>query len=306
MALTACRECGTPMPAHSHACPKCGATVASAPVAAYRPPPPRPAEKPEGSVWRTAAGWVFLLAVLAVGGNFFYRLSTEADQQAAAEEEMEREHELVRTTLAWVQDTLPTTPAPESGPVPTSPLAKRMWVIRRMLVDRAVWEREIRARHGASSFSPPPAWNSAHYQANARSYPAVRKYVEGRAAAAAEIQKASPTWMDERTAALAKESGMPAPQIATIFPRDHGDVPVQDARLADAMMNVHRHLVNMDPRVRPGGGDQLLFEREEDAIRFNDLVIAMHVAAQSANEARERRMTHVLAALPGVTRVIRR
>lgn len=305
MALTACRECGTPMPAYSHACPKCGATTAPGPVA-YRPPPPRPPQEPEGSSWRTAAGWVLLLAVLAVCGIFFYRVSAGIDQHALAETEVKREHEHVLTALAWVQDTLPTTPAPESGPVPTSPLAKRMWVIRQMLVARAVWEREIRARHGASGFNPPDPWTSVRYQANARSHPALAKWLEGRAAAASEIREASAAWIDERTAALAKESGMPPAEIAAIFPRDHGGVPEAEAELAEAMLEVHRHLVNTDPRVRPGEGNTLLYEREADVLRYNELAQKLDEAAQAANLARTQRMVAVAGVLPGGFRVIRR
>jgi hypothetical protein len=305
MALNACRQCGAVMPAHAHACPKCGAVVAPAAMA-YRPPPPRPPQEPDGFPWRTAAGWVLLLAVLAVCGIFFYRVSAGIDQHTLAQEEVEREHQHVGTALAWVQDTLPTTPAPESGPVPTTPVAKQMWVIRRMLVDRAVWEREIRARHGASGFNPPAPWTSVRYQANARSHPAIAKWVEGRVAAASEIRKASAAWIDERTAALARESGVPAAEIAAIFPRDHGGIPEAEAELANAMLEVHRHLVNTDPRVRPGEGNTLLYEREDDLHRFNELAQKLHEAAESTNQARVQRMTTVVARLPGGIRVIRR
>lgn len=245
-------------------------------------------------------------AVLAVCGIFFYRVSGAIDQQALAEAEVEREHEHVGTALAWVQDTLPTTPAPESGPVPTSPVAKRMWVIRGMLVARAAWEREIRARHGASGLNPPAPWASVQYQANARSHPALAKWVERRVAAASEIRKASSAWIDERTAALAKESGMPASEIAALFPRDHGGVPEEEAKLADAMLEVHRHLVNTDPRVRRGEGNTLLYEREDDLLRYNELAQKVQEAAHSTNLAREQRITTVVAALPGRMRVIRR
>lgn len=286
-----------------------GGTASAAP-AAYRPPPRPPAE-PErpwwrtGTGWRTAAGWVVLLGVVAFFGSFFYRLSTEVDQRAGQEEEVEREHEQVLRAIAWVQDTAATPPVPESGPPPTSALAKRIWVIRRMLVDRAVWEREVRKRHGAESFNPPAAWTTARYQANARSYPEIARYVEGRVSAAAEIQKTSAAWMDERTAALARESGLPAAEISEIFPRDLGGVPSADARLAEAMRDVHRHLVSMDPRVEPAGGDELLFQREADLIRFNDLTRKFQAAADSANQAREQRLTREISAVPRVVRVIR-
>jgi len=304
MALTACRACGTPMPAHSHACPKCGATLAPGPVA-YRPPPPRPPQEPEGSPWRTAAGWVFLMAVLAFGGTFFYRVSAGMDQAARAEAEMVEEDEHVRRAAAWVQDTLPS-PVPESGPVPTSDVAKRMWVIRRMLVDRTVWEREVAERHGIKSFSLPTVWNSPDFQANARAYPEMTRYVNGRVAVAAEIQKTSARWIDERTAALARESGVPAAEIAAIFPRDGGGVPEADARVADAMMKAHRHLLDMDPRVEPAGGDRLSYDRKDDMLRIHDLMRQLNEAMEIANEAREQRLASEFSAIPRVTRVIRR
>jgi hypothetical protein len=247
---------------------------------------------------------VFLLAVLAFSGAFFYRLSTRLDQQALAKAEILQEDEHVRRAVAWVQDTLPST-VPESGPVPTSDVAKRMWVIRRMLVDRTLWEREVTERHGIKSFGLPTVWNSAHFQANARAYPEMARYVDGRAAAAAEIQKTSARWIGERTAALARESGVPAAEIAAIFPRDGGGVPEADARLADAMMKAHRHLVNMDPRVQPGGGDLLLYEREDDMLRIRELRRQLSEALHSANEAREQRLASEVYAIPRVTRVIR-
>ena len=303
MALNACRQCGTPMPAHSHACPKCGATVAPGPIA-YRPPPPRPPQEPEGSSWRTAAGWVLLLAVLAVCGIFFYRVSAGIDQHALAEEEVEREDEHVRRAVAWVQDTVPSE-VPESGPVPTSDVAKRMWVIRRMLVDRAVWEREVMERHGVRRFSLPAAWNTVHFQANARAYPEVARYVDGLVAATKEIQATSPRWIGERTAALARESGVPESEIAYVFPRDGRGVPAEDARAADTMRKVHRHLVNMDPRVQPGGGDRILYERKEDMLRVIELTRELNEATESASEAREQRFASEFSAIPRVARVIR-
>jgi hypothetical protein len=218
---------------------------------------------------------------------------------------MVREDEHVRRAAAWVQDTLPSS-VPESGPVPTSDVAKRIWVIRRMLVDRTVWEREVAERHGIKSFNLPTVWNSPDFQANARAYPEVARYVEGLVAAAEETRTTSPRWIDERTAALARESGVPAAEIAAIFPRDGGGVPEADARAADAMMKAYRHLVNMDPRVQPGGGDRLLYERKDDMFRIHELMQQLNEVRESANEAREQRLASEFSAIPRVTRVIRR
>jgi hypothetical protein len=271
---------------------------------AYRPPPPRPPQEPEGSPWRTAAGWVLLLAVLTVCGIFFYRVSAGIDQHALAEAEMEREDEHVRRAVTWVQDTVPSE-VPESGPVPTSDVAKRMWVIRRMLVDRTVWERQVMERHGARRFSLPAVWNTVHFQANARAYPEVAKYVDGLVAATEEIRATYPRWIGERTAALARESGVPESEIAYVFPRDGRDVPAEEARAADMMRKVHRHLVNMDPRVQPGGDDRIRYERKEDMLRVLELTREMNEASESASEAREQRFAIEFSAIPRA-RVIRR
>jgi hypothetical protein len=181
-----------------------------------------------------------------------------------------------------------------------------MWVIRRMLVDRAVWEREVMERHGVRRFSLPAVWNTVHFQANARAYPEVARYVDGLVAATKEIQATSPRWIGERTAALARESGVPESEIAYVFPRDGRGVPAEDARAADMMRKVHRHLVNMDPRVQPGGGDRIVYERKEDMHRVLELTREMNEATESASEAREQRFASEFSAIPRVARVIRR
>lgn len=302
MPLTACRECGTAIPAHSRACPKCGARIAPAAVApaAYRPVPPRPPQEPERSGgWRTAAGWAAVVGLCAFLGLFLFRLSAEADQRAVEKEEVAREVEHFRQVNAWMQDTSSTAPAPETAgwAVPTSARARRMWVISRMLVDRSVWEREVGERHGVKGLSAPAAWATPPYWANARSHPEVGRYVEGRVATLAEMEKTADAWMEARTAALARESGMPAAEIRAIFPRDFARAALDDARLADVMLELHRLAVRMDPRVHHGGGNQLLWDREDDVSRFDALLDTLNAAAAQSRQAQARRNSSELAAL---------
>lgn len=301
MPLTSCRECGTAVPAHSHACPKCGARMAPAPHAAYRPAPPRPPE-PERPWWKTASGWLTAAgwAVIVAGGVLFalfvVRANAAADRRAAEEAEVAREEEHRREVDAWLRDTSASAPVPESAgrPVPTSAGAKRMWVINRMLVDRSVWEREVMKRHGVEDDKPPPVdWGLSRYTAyvaNARAHPEVGTYLEGRAAAIAEIEKTSAAWVEERTAALARESGMPASEIRDIFPRDFAGAALDEARKVNAMLEIHRHLVRVDPRVQHGGGNRLRWEREDDADRFEELLAKQNDAVAASNQARVRRL----------------
>lgn len=315
MPLTACRECGAAIPAHSHACPRCGARKGSAapagpvppagsvpPVApaAYRPPPRRPQE-PERSRWRTAAGWATVVALFAFLGLFVFRLSREADQRALEKDEVAREAEHLRQVSAWMQDTTSTAPETADWPVPASARARRMWVINRMLVDRLVWELEVQARHGVKGSSAPAAWATPPYWANARSYPEVGAYVEGRVAALAEIDKTAAAWMEARTAVLARESGMPIGEVRAIFPPDFARAALDEARLADAMLKGHRQAVRMDPRVDHGGGDQLLWDRKEDVDRFKELVNELNAATVHFRQAKARRhATEVAALVPDI------
>lgn len=303
MSLTSCRECGTAVPANSHACPNCGASMGPVSYAAYRPAPPRPPE-PVLPWWQTvggwgnAAGWAVIVSVLVLIGVAFVRGSAEADRRKVENAEVAREQAYMRVVNAWLQDTTATAPPSESAsrPVPASARAKRMWVFSRMLVDRSLWERGIMERHGVKGHRSPAAWDSARYQASARSYPQVGRYVEGRVAALSEIQKASAAWMEERIGALARESGMPAQEIRDLFPSDFAGVTAEEARLADVMRQVHRHYVEMDPRVRPAGGDQLAYQREEDIRRSHEVVAKMHEANAAANQARQRRLDNERAA----------
>jgi len=301
MALTNCRECGAAVPAHSHACPTCGAKIAPIPDAVYRPAAPRPAEEPERRGWVTAAGWVVLAAVIAFGGLFFYRASTSADRRATERAEMAREVEHMQTVNAWIQDTTFNTPVPQTAgwPAPTTDRAKRLWVINRMLVDGRVWEQRVMERHGVKGYEPPPAWGTPQYWADARSYPEVGRYLEGRAAAMAEIRKTSAAWAGERAAALARESGLPAREIREIFPTDFGAGALDAAGLADAMLQLHRHLVRVDPRVHHAGGNQLRWEREDDFRRSQELLARMNAAADSTKQAQARRLSRQFAALTG-------
>ena len=286
------------MPAHARACPKCGATLApvvSNPV--YGPLPPRRPEEPERPGWVTAAGWVAVAAVCALIGLFLFRASTEADRRATEKAEVERQVEHMHRVDKWLRDTSANAAVPESPPAPTSDRAKRMWAINRMLVERSTWERGVMERHGVRGYGAPAAWGTPRYWANARSYPEVGRYVEGRVAALAEIEKTSAAWLEERAAALARESGMPAGEIRRIFPQDFAGAALDEAPLADAMLEIHRYLVRVDPRVHHVGGNQLRYEREDDFRRLEELLARRNAAAATARHARGQRVARESAAL---------
>lgn len=298
MALTSCRQCGTAMTALAHACPKCGAKVAPA-AAAYVPPAPRPPEEPETPAWKTAAGWAAAVAGCVLFVLIFSRVSAGIDKSADAEktakEEMEREEAHLHAVITWAQDTSAAAELPEGAgrPAPTtSEEAKRLWVISRMIVDEREWIRGIRERHGVRTLQPPEAWGTARYQANARSYPQMEKTLEGRLAATAEIERSSPAWVEAHVATLARESGMPAEEIRGLVPRDYARVDEEEARLWNAMLEMHRHYVRMDERVHPAEGDRVLYESEADLRRTQELQRKVMEAArqwdyaESANQAR--------------------
>jgi hypothetical protein len=301
MTQTPCYECGTAVPPHSQACPQCGAPMAPVSPAAYRPLPPRPPEPPERR-WLTIAGWVAVAAVGALVVLFFFRVSTEADRRATEKAEMTREAEHLSALSAWLQDTSANAPVPGGAgrPVPTTERAKWAWVIGRMFLDRSLWEREVMERHGAKSRVPPAAWMTARYQADARAYPQVGRYLEGRVAAIAEIEKGAAAWLEERTAALARESGLPARETRDIFPSFFGNTAVDEARMANAMLEIHRHLVRVDSRVHHAGGDWLRWERDEDRHRFEGLVAKLNDAVAYGNQARRQRLVTERAALSRV------
>jgi len=267
--------------------------------AAYRPAPPRPPEEPETPRWLTAAGWVAVVAVCALFALFFFRASSAAGRRATEKAEVAREMEYLRRVDAWLQDTSASAPPPEGAGrrVPTSDRAKRMWAVGRMLVDRSTWEREVMERHGVRGNTPPAAWGTPRYWGNARAFPEVGTYLEGRAAAIAEIDRTSAAWMAERTAALARESGMAAPEIRDLFPRDFAEVGFGEAQLADAMLEMHRHLVRVDPRVQHGEGNQLLWKREDDVRRAEELVAKLNDADAASKRARVRRLARERAAI---------
>jgi hypothetical protein len=252
-------------------------------------PSRRPAEEPERPGWVTAAGWVAVAALCALIALFLFRSSQAAGRRATEKDEVAREEEHMRRVLAWLPDTSASAPVPESPPPPTSARAKRMWVSGRMLVERKVWERAVMERHGLRGYSEPAAWGTPRYWANARAYPEVGTYVEGRAAVMAEIEKTSAAWMEARTAALARESGMPAREIRAIFPPEFAGAALDEARLADAMLQTHRQLVRIDPRVHHAGGNELRYEREADLQRVDELMATLNDATADYRQARARR-----------------
>ena len=278
--------------------------MAPVPHAAYRPaPPPRPAaEEPKLPRLLTAVGWVAIAAGCALFAFFFFRGAAASGRRATEKAEVAREVEHMRRVDAWMRDTSANAPVPDSAgrPVPTSDRAKRMWVVSRMLVDRAVWEREVMQRHGAGGYSPPAAWSTPRYWANAGAYPEVRTYLEGRVAAIAEIEKTSAAWVEARTAALARESGMSAREVRDLFPPDFGAAALDEARLAKARLEIHRDLVRMDPQVHHGGGNQLRYDREDDYHRVDALLAKLNDASAYARQARERRVAGEVAALSRV------
>lgn len=281
--------------------------MAPAAFEAYRPPPrpPAPPERPWWQTfggWMSAAGWVVIVGTLALVVLLFVRGSREAGRRETEKTEVAREEEYRRRVNVWLADTSASAPVPEraGGPVPTSSRARRMWVISRMLVDRAVREREVMERHGVREDRSPAEWGTtryAAYTASARAYPEVKAYLEGSAAALAELEKTSAAWMQERTAALARESGMPASEIRDIFPRDFAGGPLDRARLVDALLEMHRHLVRVDPRVHHGGANRQLWDREEDADRFEELLKKQNDAIAASHRARQTRLAVERAAL---------
>jgi hypothetical protein len=234
---------------------------------------------------------VLVAALFAFAGSFLYRLSSDADQGAAEEAEMKREREHTMAVDAWLGDTSATAPPPDSAgrPVPASRRARRLWAVNRLLVDRALWGRAVMRRHGITGYTQPAAWKTAAFQANAREYPEVAAFVNGRAAAIAELEKGSEAWMAERTAALARESGLPAEEIRALVPSDFARLLPEELRLMEAMQEFHRHLVRVDPRVRHAGGNQLRFEREDDARRFHELAVNLERANALTAQAQDRR-----------------
>jgi len=264
---------------------------------AYRPAPRRPPEERERPGWVTAAGWVGVAALCALIGLFLFRAAQGASRRATEKAEVAREDEHMNRVLAWLPDTSFNAPAPESPPAPTSDRAKRMWVSSRMLKERKVWEREVMQRHGVRSYNSPAAWGTPRYWANARAYPEVEAYVEGRVAVMAEIEKTSAAWMEARAAALARESGMPAREIRGIFPPDFAGSLLDDAQLADAMLQMHRHLVRIDPRVQHAGGNELRYEREDDFQRGQELIAQLNDATDHWRQTRSRRNASETAAL---------
>jgi hypothetical protein len=275
------------------------AGVAPAAYAAYPPPPPRPPAEPERPWWRTAAGWLAAVAVFGFFGLLLSRVSSGIDKGATQEAEVKREMEHLHLVSAWLQDTSFTTPPPGSGrPAPTSDEAKRLWVVGRLLVEGSVWRREVLDRHGVGPV--PAALGTARYTADARAYPQVETYLEGGVAAITELDTASAAWMEGRVAALAKESGMAAQEIREVFPVHYVRPAAGDRRFAEAQLELHRHLVRIDPRVHHAGGDRMRFEREEDVRRLQALETQLNDAMTFAERARAEKLARERAGLPRV------
>jgi hypothetical protein len=70
-----------------------------------------------------------------------------------------------------------------------------------------------------------------------------------------------------------------------------------DAGYVNALLEIHRHWVRVDPRVRPGGGDMLSWQSEDEARRANELATRVNAAAAVARQARERRLDQEVAAV---------
>ena len=299
MTLPPCRECGTTIPDGAPACPNCGAAIA-----AYRPLPPRPPEKPGRPAWRSALEWGVLVAVCVLAGTFFYRLSNEADQRATEKEEMVREVGHLAKVSVWEKDTSGKVPVPESAgrPAPTSHRAKRLWVVTRIAVDGPLWRREVLARHGLKDHTPPPVFGTPRYHGNASAYPEVGKYLAGRAAAIAEIEKTADAWTEKYIAELARESGLPAREIRGIIPPGVVRMAPGEVQLSEALLDLHRHLVRIDPRVHHAGGNELRFEREEDARRLGELQDTVNKAVAAVERARATKQATESAAVARVVR----
>jgi hypothetical protein len=254
--------------------------------------------KPERPGWRTAFDWAVLVAVCALVGTFFYRLSVGSDQAATEKAEVAREIEHLIDLGVWGQDTTGKAQPPESAarPVPTTVRAKRIWVMNRMAVDGTLWRRDVMKRHGLTSEKMIAAWETGQYQANARAHPEVGRHLEARLAAITELEKTAAAWTDEHIAALARESALPASEIRDIIPPEPVRPPPGEVRLVEALLEIHRHLVRIDARVEYAGGRELRFQREEDLRRFQQLIAAAGEAAAAVDQGRQAKAAKQAAA----------
>jgi hypothetical protein len=75
-----------------------------------------------------------------------------------------------------------------------------------------------------------------------------------------------------------------------------------EMRLSEALLELHRHLVRIDPRVRHAGGTELRFEREQDVRRLQELAAAARDASAAAAQGRQTKLATEAAALSRVIR----
>jgi hypothetical protein len=103
--------------------------------------------------------------------------------------------------------------------------------------------------------------------------------------------------MEQRITALARESGLPAQGIRDLLPADFAGAAPGEERMADAMLELHRHLVRIDPRVSGAGGNMMSFERGDDLRRLQALEVRMNEAAAAMNRGREKKLAGDAAAI---------
>jgi hypothetical protein len=63
------------------------------------------------------------------------------------------------------------------------------------------------------------------------------------------------------------------------------------------MLEIHRYLVRVDPRVHHVGGNRLGYDREDDFRRVQELLARRNAAAATARHARGQRVARESAAL---------
>jgi len=93
---------------------------------------------------------------------------------------------------------------------------------------------------------------------------------------------------------------MPAGEIRDLLPPDFAGVAPGEERMVGAMLEVHRHLVRVDPRVSGAGGNMLSFEREDDVRRLQALEVKMNEAAVSMHQGRGKKLNEEAAAITRV------
>jgi hypothetical protein len=196
--------------------------------------------------------------------------------QAGEKTEVEKQFAALQDLAADTSNPVDTADTPPEGSD-----ARTLWATRKAMEDMVVHYESVARSHGVDTGTPPEAWLSAAYLADARRHPEVGSYFMRYQAYVREADSTLVPLLTKRMHARLVQSGLDASRVDRImrgFAREAARRAERQQfasmlQLAEQALELDAYLVRADPRVHlDERTETALFDREAERLHVNGLI----------------------------------